>query len=371
MGVVQPLRSLPPAAVALETEIPIASLTTLGLGGPARFVLSPASEAEVLQVDAWAKAAGLPLFVLGGGSNVVAGDGRFEGVVVRAGRLRGETVVARGQEVWVTAAAGEPWDAWVEACVGRAWAGVECLAGIPGLVGATPIQNVGAYGQEVSETIRAVRALDRAQGAVVALDARACRFGYRDSVFRREPERFIVLAVTFALRPGGAPAVRYAELAAALGEPPASDLARVSQTVRALRRRKSMLLDTPGDENFRSAGSFFKNPVVSVAEATEIEARAIGFGVLLPSARMPQFPAADGQQVKLSAAWLIERAGFAKGYRRGAVGVSSNHALALVHHGGGTTRELLELARAIRDAVGQRFGVALHPEPVFLGASWT
>jgi UDP-N-acetylmuramate dehydrogenase len=259
-------------------------------------------------------------------------------------------------------------------------------------VGATPIQNVGAYGQEVSETIRAVRVLDRERDSVVTLGAEDCGFGYRDSVFRRSPDRFIVLAVTFALRAGGKPAVRYAELAAALAAEDAAaspvcagagadvaegegnrasvDLARVSQVVRRLRRGKSMLLDDPADENRRSVGSFFTNPMVSPAEAAASESRAIGLGVLVPPARMPQFPGPDGR-VKLSAAWLIERAGFLKGHRQGAVGISSRHALALVHHGGGTTAELLELARAIRDAVHLRFGVELRPEPVFLGTSWT
>jgi UDP-N-acetylmuramate dehydrogenase len=363
--------------VKLETEVALAGLTTLELGGPARFVVTPADEAEVRLAHDWAKSSGLPLVVLGGGSNLVVGDAGWGGVVLRAGRLRGEVVEVRGDdEVWVTAAAGEPWDAWVAACVGRGWAGVECLAGIPGLVGATPIQNVGAYGQEVSETIRAVRVFDRTRDSVATLGVEDCGFGYRDSVFRRTPERFIVLAVTFALRAGGKAAVRYAELAAAIAAEDAVagavdvDLARVSQAVRRLRRGKSMLLDGPADENRRSVGSFFTNPMVSPAEAAATEARAMGLGVLVPPARMPQFPGSDGR-VKLSAAWLIERSGFLKGHRQGAVGISSRHALALIHHGGGTTAELLELARAIRDAVHLRFGVELRPEPVFLGTSWT
>jgi UDP-N-acetylmuramate dehydrogenase len=366
--------------VKLETEVALAGLTSLGLGGPARFVVTPADEAEVRLAHDWARSSRLPLVVLGGGSNLVVGDAGWGGVVLRAGRLRGEVVEVRGDdEVWVTAAAGEPWDAWVAACVGRGWAGVECLAGIPGLVGATPIQNVGAYGQEVSETIRAVRVFDRTRDRVVTLGVEDCGFGYRDSVFRRSPDRFIVLAVTFALRAGGKPAVRYAELAAALATEDAGaaagagavdvDLARVSQTVRRLRRGKSMLLDDPADENRRSVGSFFTNPMVSPADAAATEARAIGLGVLVPPARMPQFPGPDGR-VKLSAAWLIEGSGFLKGHRRGAVGISSRHALALVHHGGGTTAELLALARSIRDAVHLRFGVELRPEPIFLGTSW-
>jgi UDP-N-acetylmuramate dehydrogenase len=373
-----------PAGVALEVDVPLASLTTLELGGRARYVLTPTTESGVRETHAWARAAGCPLFVLGGGSNVVAADAGFPGAILRAIGLRGETVDAgHGPEVRVTVAAGEPWDAWVSTCVDRGWAGLECLAGIPGLVGATPIQNVGAYGQEVAETIRAVRVLDRDRGAIITLDARDCRFGYRDSVFRRNPEGFVVLAVTFALRPGGAPTVRYAELAVALEAGPGPDgaddrdpaqrpsLAQVRQTVRRLRRRKSMLLDDPADENRRSVGSFFTNPVVTPEVAADVEARARALGLVAPrgAAIVPQFPAPDGR-VKLAAGWLIEHAGFARGQRHGAVGLSSRHALALVHLGGGTTAALLELARAIRQAVLLRFGVGLDPEPVLLGTTW-
>jgi UDP-N-acetylmuramate dehydrogenase len=389
-----------PPGVAVEVDVLLASLTSLELGGRARYVLTPTTEAGVRETHAWARAAGCPLFVLGGGSNVVAADADFPGAILRTTGLRGETErgetveAGHGPEVRVTVAAGEPWDAWVAACVDRGWAGVECLAGIPGLVGATPIQNVGAYGQEVAETIRAVRVLDRARDAIVTLDARDCRFGYRDSVFRRNPEGFVVLAVTFALRPGGAPTVRYAELAAALaagpngangangdgadddgadGElvPPRPGLAQVRQTVRRLRRRKSMLLDDPTDENRRSVGSFFTNPVVTQEVAADVEARARALGLLsAPGATgVPQFPTPDGR-VKLAAGWLIEHAGFARGQRQGAVGLSTRHALALVNLGGGTTAALLELARAIREAVLLRFGVGLDPEPVLLGTTW-
>jgi len=375
-----------PPGVAVEVDVPLASLTTLELGGRARYVLTPTTEAGVRETHTWAREAGCPLFVLGGGSNVVAADAGFPGAILRATGLRGEMVDAgHGPEVRVTVAAGEPWDAWVAACVDRGWAGVECLAGIPGLVGATPIQNVGAYGQEVAETIRAVRVLDRAGDAIVTLDARDCRFGYRDSVFRRNPDRFVVLAVTFALRPGGTPTVRYAELAAELeadangADPDDADrdpaqrpgLAQVRQTVRRLRRRKSMLLDDPADENRRSVGSFFTNPVVTPEVAADVEARARALGLLAApgAAGVPQFPTPDGR-VKLAAGWLIEHAGFAKGQRQGAVGLSTRHALALVNLGGGTTAALLELAGAIRQAVLLRFGVGLDPEPILLGTTW-
>jgi UDP-N-acetylmuramate dehydrogenase len=360
-------------------DLPLAALTTLGLGGPARWVFTAEDETEVREIRAWARARGLPIFVLGGGSNVVAADAGFAGVVLQAHRLTGVRFDDRGggDEVWVTAAAGEPWDALVTLCVSKGLAGIECLAGIPGLVGATPIQNVGAYGQEVGETIREVRALDLAapddDAGVVTFDNAGCRFEYRDSLFRHQPGRYMLLSVTFALRPSGAPTVRYAELASALvvagsGASPAPSLDRVSETVRALRRAKSMLIEA-GDANRRSVGSFFTNPVLTAAQATEVTARAARAGTLADGVGVPQFPLPDGR-VKLSAAWLIERAGFPRGTRRGAVGISTRHALALVHHGGGTTAALLALAYEIRDAVRATFGVILQPEPVMLGLDW-
>jgi UDP-N-acetylmuramate dehydrogenase len=276
----------------------------------------------------------------------------------------GLTFREEGGAVLVTAGAGQPWDALVAEAVGRGLAGVECLAGIPGFVGATPIQNVGAYGQEVSETIRQVRVMDRASLAVTELDTAACGFGYRDSQFKRTPDRQVVLAVTFALRPGGAPALRYPELRQAL--PGEASLAEVRSTVLGLRRRKSMVID-PSDENRRSAGSFFMNPIVAPEEAERIANLAVAEGLVADRSQVPRFPAPGG--VKLAAGWLIEKAGVAKGFRQGPVGVSSRHALALVHHGGGRTADLLALARLVRDTVAVRFGVRLVPEPMLVGAS--
>lgn len=363
-------------------DVSLASLTTLELGGPARWVFTPENEAEVAEIHAWARREGCPLFVLGGGSNVVVADAGFGGAVVRGARLRGIHLEERaGEEVWVTAAAGEPWDDLVTLCVQRGLAGIECLAGIPGLVGATPIQNVGAYGQEVGDTLREVRVLElggdgpdtSGEGPLVtSMDREACGLGYRDSLFRRQPGRFVILSVTLALRRGGPPTVRYAELASALAGNPgaasAPSLARVRETVRDLRRGKSMLLE-PGDPNRRSVGSFFTNPVVSPEQALAVATRALAGGQVTEVLAVPSFPLPNGR-VKLSAGWLIERAGFPRGTRHGAVGVSSRHALALVHHGGGTTAELVALAREIRDAVAATFGVTLLPEPIFLGTNW-
>jgi len=335
-------------------------LTTLELGGTARFFIEASDEATVLRAVLWAGEQRLPLVVLGGGSNVLVSDAGFEGVVLRMA-IRGAAFRDDGT---VYAAAGEPWDAFVEATVARGWAGLECLAGIPGSVGATPIQNVGAYGQEVAETISEVRVLERASRAIWRLSREDCAFGYRDSVFRRNPEAYVVLGVTFALRPGGAPSVRYRELEEALsGRSPS--LAEVSATVRTLRRKKSMVIDA-ADPNRRSVGSFFTNPVVDAATFAALAARAVAAGFVATAAEVPRFPALDGQ-VKVPAAWLIERAGFNKGLRRGAVGISSAHALALVHHGGGTTAALRALAEEIRAGVQARFGVTLSEEPIFLG----
>jgi UDP-N-acetylmuramate dehydrogenase len=351
-------------ALAVAQNVPLAPLTTLELGGPASYFVRADDEATVVEALQWAGRRGVPVFVLGGGSNLVVGDAGFDGLVLQVAP-RGLEFREAGAETLVLAAAGQPWDALVAEAVARQLAGIECLAGIPGLVGATPIQNVGAYGQEVAETIRSVRVLDRQSLAVVDLTPAACGFGYRDSAFKRAPDRHVVLAVTFALRPGGAPALRYGELAQAVA--PTATLAEVRAAVVALRRRKSMVID-PADENRRSAGSFFMNPIVAPAQAARVVQQALSEGLVTDAAQVPRYPAPGGQ-IKLAAGWLIERAGVAKGYRRGPVGVSSRHALALVHHGGGRTADLLALAREVRDAVAARFGVRLVPEPVLLGAT--
>jgi UDP-N-acetylmuramate dehydrogenase len=351
-------------AIVIRDGVPLAPFTTLELGGPARHFVEAADEGAVVEALRWADARKLPVTLLGGGSNMVISDEGFDGLVVRIA-TRGLRFETSGGDATVTAAAGEPWDALVAEAVGRGLGGVECLSGIPGLVGATPIQNVGAYGQEVAETIRSVRVLERAVWQTRELSPEDCGFGYRDSAFKREPSRFVVLAVTFGLRPGAAPALRYRELAESLAGTGsmAPRLVDARAAVLALRAKKSMLV-TAGDPNRRSVGSFFMNPIVDPEEAEAVATRAGDEG-----SRMPRWPAAQGQ-VKLSAGWLIERAGVAKGPRRGPVGVSSAHALALVHHGGGTTAALIALAREIQEAVRNRFGVTLVPEPIFVGVTW-
>jgi UDP-N-acetylmuramate dehydrogenase len=345
---------------------PLAPLTTLRVGGAAaRFVRAEGEEAIASAVRE-ADARGEPVFVLGGGSNVVIADGGFSGTVVHVAS-RGIDERQEDGHVVVDAAAGEPWDAFVARAVASGLSGVECLAGIPGLLGATPIQNVGAYGQDVSETIVRVRVWDRALAGFAELAPTACGFGYRTSAFKADP-RHVVVGVTFRLeRTAFAQPIRYAELARALGvaegaRPKAADVAR---TVVTLRRAKGMVLD-PADPDTRSAGSFFVNPVVSTDEARAVEARAWSSGVLPAGDALPRFGAAEGR-VKIPAAWLIERAGFAKGTRRGKVGVSSKHALALTTEAGATAAELLAFAGAVEDAVRMRFGVALAREPVVVG----
>ena len=356
----------------IEREVPLAGRTTLGLGGAARSFAEVRSDAQLIAALRWAAEQGQRVALLGGGSNVVVPDTGFDGLVIALAQ-RGVRHEVRGSVVSLCAAAGEPWDALVAFAVERDLAGLECLSGIPGLCGATPIQNVGAYGQEVSQCIERVRVLDRKTLAVVELGEDECGFGYRDSAFKRSPERCVVLEVTFALRLGGEPLVAYDELRRALAgrvapsSPPS--LQEVRQTVLSLRRAKGMLIEQSGSEP-GSAGSFFLNPVVDAAHADEVARKAVALGVLAREADMPRYAAGAGASsgaVKLAAGWLIERAGFTKGERHGAVGVSPHHALALVHHGGGTTADLLALAETIRARVKERFDVELQREPVLLG----
>jgi UDP-N-acetylmuramate dehydrogenase len=353
--------------LAIRDAVPLAPLTTLELGGDARHLADADDDGAIVEALRWADGRGLPVLILGGGSNVVIADRGWDGLVVRIA-TRGRRFEEAAGVVTLTAAAGEPWDDVVAEAVARDCAGLECLSGIPGLVGATPIQNVGAYGQEVADTIRSVKVLERASGRVRELPADACAFAYRDSAFKRAPDRHVVLAVTFALRPGGPPTLRYRELADALGGGARPTLAEVRATVLALRRKKSMVI-VDGDPNRRSVGSFFMNPIVPAAEADAVAARAVALGAIATAGEMPRWPAPGGA-VKLSAGWLIERAGINKGHRRGAVGVSTAHALALVHHGGGSTAALLELAREVGDAVHARFGMTLLPEPTLIGTGW-
>jgi UDP-N-acetylmuramate dehydrogenase len=351
--------------LSIRRQVPLAPLTTLELGGPAASYAEIDSVPTAEEVIRWADDHNRPLTILGGGSNVVIADTGVSGLMTRVA-IRGVDVIKRGDDVRVTAAAGEPWDELVGMTVAEDLAGLECLSGIPGLVGAAPIQNVGAYGQEVASVIDRVRVLDLTTLEERSLDPKSCRFGYRSSVFRDSPGRYLVLSVTYRLRKGGHAQVEYGELRRALAVGGATpSLAKVRDTVLDLRRQKSMVIDE-SDPNRRSVGSFFINPVVDGLELAALRERIGATGVASGAGEMPVFPAGENR-FKVPAAWLIEQAGFERGMRRGAVGISSAHALALVHHGGGTAAELVALAREIRDGVLSEFGIELQPEPVFLG----
>ncbi|MGI5213162.1 UDP-N-acetylmuramate dehydrogenase [Plantactinospora sp. CA-290183] len=342
----------------------LAGYTTLRLGGaPARLVVAEQTD-EIVQSVREAEALGQRIMVLAGGSNVVVADEGFPGTVVLV-RSRGIRVLAETDDaVSIRVAAGEPWDDLVAATVEAGWSGVECLSGIPGSAGATPIQNVGAYGQEVAETVTGVEVYDRVAGEVLRMTAEECRFGYRSSVFRHS-DRWTVLSVDFRLArsPLSAP-VRYAELARALRVEVGDrvPLADARAAVRGLRGGKGMVLD-PADPDTRSVGSFFTNPVLDASAYEALRERAADLG------EPPSWPGPGGV-VKVSAAWLIDKAGFAKGYRgAGGVAISSKHTLALTNADGGSTAALLALAREIRDGVHDRFGATLHPEPVLVNCA--
>ncbi|MBK5305587.1 MAG: UDP-N-acetylmuramate dehydrogenase [Frankiaceae bacterium] len=338
-----------------RTDVALSAYTTLGLGGPAALMVTAYDEAEI--VDAL-RSAIAPVLVLGGGSNLVVADDGVPGTVVRIAS-QGRSATADGDDVLLEVAAGEDWDALVAQCVADGLAGVECLAGIPGLVGATPVQNVGAYGQDVSQSVAAVRVYDRDADTVRTMTD--CGFSYRTSLFKAQAPRWVVLSVTYRLaRSAMSRPLRYAELARALGLETGgvAPLPDVRDAVLSLRRSKGMVLD-PADPDTRSAGSFFTNPLLDPDQLTALRARDVD---------PPSYPEADGR-VKVPAAWLIENAGFAKGYGAGPVGISTKHALALVNRGGARTEDLLVVARAIRDGVRDTFGVELVPEPVLVGVT--
>ena len=334
----------------------LADRTTLRLGGPARRLVHARTQEQLVDTVRAADEAGEPVLLVAGGSNLVVADEGFDGTVVSV-ETEGVRVDADAcSGATVTVAAGESWDALVARAVDEGWVGVEALSGIPGSVGATPVQNVGAYGQEVAQTIASVRCWDRVAEAMKTFAAGDCEFGYRTSRFKRELARFVVLEVTFQLRLGdlGAP-VRYAELARALGVEPGgrAPAAQVRQVVLALRRGKGMVLD-PEDHDTWSAGSFFTNPVLDPTAAG-----------LLP-ADAPRWEQPDGS-VKTSAAWLIEHAGFTKGYGNERVSLSTKHTLALTNRGTGSTADLLALAAEVQRGVHERFGVWLDHEPMLVG----
>jgi UDP-N-acetylmuramate dehydrogenase len=353
----------------LQENIPLAPLTTFRLGGPARFFVEAQSAGDVQQAATFAQSRNLPLFVLGGGSNLLVADGGWPGLVLKVaiqGIEQRPGTDAEGKIVF-DAGAGELWDRFVSQAVMAQCAGVECLSGIPGSVGGTPVQNVGAYGQEVAQTISSVEVFDLQDGQVRELWPEACGFHYRSSIFNTtERGRFIILRVAYALTPGGKPHLAYADLQRHFeGRETRPNLAETREAVRHIRARKGMLI-VAGDPDSHSAGSFFKNPVLSESQHADLERRAAAKGLTLPS-----YPGLTAQSLensrKVSAAWLVEKSGFARGYGFGHVGISSKHALAIVNRGRATAAEVLALKDQIQNRVEEMWGVRLEPEPVMVG----
>lgn len=347
----------------------LAPYTTLRIGGPARWFVDASSEDELLEAVSFARSKGAPIFILGGGSNLLVSDKGFPGVVIHVSNKGIREEMDRTATIF-TVAAGEDWDSFVSQMVERDFAGVECLAGIPGTVGGTPVQNVGAYGQEVASTIVCVRALDRTKSRMVEFSNAQCQFGYRRSLFNSTArERYIVTHVSFRLRLNGQPSLAYKDLAEAFADATsAPSLAEVSEKVRSIRQTKGMLL-VDGDPDCLSAGSFFKNPVVTESQLADISARVTKEAHLagLPAAEtIPHFAAEPGT-VKLLAGWLIERAGFPRGFTLGGAGISRRHTLALVNRGQATSAEILALRDQIRKRVVAQFGILLEQEPVYVG----
>ena len=344
----------------IQENVALAPYTTLQVGGPARFFIEARTEDELRDALLFARERSLDVFVLGGGSNLVVADAGWPGVVLRIAVAEISTRSKNGRQIF-TGGAGEDWDRFVAFSVEQNCAGIECMSGIPGTVGGTPVQNVGAYGQEVKDTITTVRVLDTITLELRDMAAADCGFAYRSSIFNSsEKGRYIVAQVSFALTPGGSPKIEYADLKRHFGERSAPTLKEVRDAVRSIRSTKGMLISAD-DADSRSAGSFFKNPIVSPAEYERIAALP-----LCKEQKPPSFPAPAGT-VKMSAAWLVERSGFQKGYADGRVGISSKHSLAIVNRGCATASDVMRLKNKVQEGVFQAFGLRLQPEPVFVG----
>jgi UDP-N-acetylmuramate dehydrogenase len=349
----------PPMNIA--ENVPLAPLTTLKVGGPARYFVEAMSVADVSEAVEFLKSRNLPLFVLGGGSNLVISDAGWPGLALKIG-ITGINHRHGHDEVIFEAGAGEDWDKFVGVVVAHNIAGIECLSGIPGTVGGTPIQNVGAYGQEIANSIESVVALDLDDGQLQELDKKDCNFSYRSSIFNTtERGRYIVVQVNYSLRHGGEAHLAYADLKkyfAGWNEKPT--LADTRDAVRKIRAGKGMLI-TSGDDDCRSAGSFFKNPIVSADEYERLTTRAA-----IKNLQIPNYPALAAQK-KISAAWLVEHSGFSRGYGHGSVGISRKHALAIVNRGNATAADIVAFKETIQDRVQEIWGILLEPEPVFVG----
>jgi UDP-N-acetylmuramate dehydrogenase len=348
--------------IEMQENVPLAALTTFAVGGPARYFIEISSENDAVSALDFARERGLEHLVLGGGSNILISDAGFPGLVV-LNRIKGLSVEEQGDTVLVTVGGGEDWQDFTDLCVKREWQGVECLAGIPGTVGASPIQNVGAYGQEVSQVISRVRCLETSTGKAVTFGSEDCAFRYRESIFNtRETGKYLVLSVTFNLLRGGVPVVKYRELEERLSGIHSPTLTDVRDAVIAIRAGKGVLIRT-GYESFKCAGSFFKNPIVTSAQFEQIHSIVAGKG-----SSTWAWPLPNGL-VKISAAFLIQCAGFDRGYCKGKVGISPYHTLILINGDWASAREIVDFAGEVQWCVLDRFGVFLHPEPRLIGFS--
>ncbi len=354
-----------PNKIHIQENVPLAPFTTLKIGGNARFFVCAENEQQVIEAFNFAKENSFELFILGGGSNVLISDKGFDGLVLQIA-LKGILLQnENSQTVDITAGAGEDWDKFVEFCVEKNFQGIECLSGIPGFVGGTPVQNVGAYGQEVSETIVSVRCFDRRSEEVFEMSNSECKFAYRTSIFNStDKERFIVLAVKYTLHVAANPKIVYADLQKHFDEK-IPTLKETREAVLAIRSAKSMIIDE-NDVNSRSAGSFFKNPIVSMETLEKVEEKARDLKIIEKEKNIP-FYKVDEKNVKIPAAWLIENSGFYKGFAKETVGLSTKHTLAIVNLGNATAADVLNLKSEVQIKVNEQFGILLLPEPIFVG----
>jgi UDP-N-acetylmuramate dehydrogenase len=352
------------STLSIRENVPLAPYTTIGIGGPARFLVSIKREEQLPDALDFAFARGCPVFILGGGSNIVVSDSGFPGLIIKI-ELSGIQSFDGDNTVYV--AAGEQWDSLVQHCIGRNLAGLECLSGIPGTVGAAPVQNVGAYGEEISEVVLSVRAFDRETQEILELSPSECRFAYRSSIFNTtDAGRYIILRVSLGMRFDGPPRIHYRDLQLRFGDSARHpSLREVRNAVLQIRESKGMIL-LDADPDSKSVGSFFKNPILSREAALEVQNKARACGLLSIEENIPRFPALSDKE-KIPAAWLVEHAGFAKGLQRGNAAISTKHALALVNRGDASAQDILDLSRSIQDRVYELFNIELQPEPVFVG----
>jgi UDP-N-acetylmuramate dehydrogenase len=356
------------SSIAIRENVQLAPYTTLGIGGPARYFAGVKREEQIPEALDFAFKHSCPVFILGSGSNIVVSDSGFPGLILKM-EIAGIQSFDDGQ--MILAAAGEEWDKAVQRCVELNLAGVECLSGIPGTVGAAPVQNIGAYGQEAGEVILSVRVFDRENQDITELSAAECKFAYRSSIFNTtETGRYIILRVAFGLRMDGSSCIQYRDLQLRFGKrsrPPS--LRETRDAVLQIRESKAMVLRDK-DPDSKSVGSFFKNPALDSAAAAQVENRARALGLLGTTEKIPTFQALEGKE-KMPAAWLIERAGFTKGFTRGNAAISGKHALALVNRGSASAQDILDLMRHIQERVHELFGIELQPEPIFVGFDTT